>query len=77
MPSSTGLPGGGRTGKKMMDYASPDGRFMQSTKALLSTGFQVTWFDRRPASNHPFNTGIPAVINGTPTCGCCAGKVIV
>lgn len=48
MPSSTGQPGGARTGEKMADYAIKGGRFMQATDELLATGFQVSWLDRFP-----------------------------
>lgn len=46
MPSSTGKPGGARTGEKMADYAIENGRFVEATTSLLATGFQVSWLDR-------------------------------
>jgi len=49
MPSVTGQPGGRRTGEKMADYMIQGGRFHVATKALLATGFQVSWHDRRTA----------------------------
>lgn len=53
MPSSTGKPGGKKTGQKMADYAIPDGPFMQATKALLDEGFILTWHDRQvPSKAH-------------------------
>lgn len=48
MPSSTGQPGGAKTGEKMADYAIAGGRFMLATNELLETGFQVSWLDRFP-----------------------------
>lgn len=48
MPSSTGQPGGARTGEKMMDYAVEGGLFMQATDELFASGFQVSWIDRFP-----------------------------
>lgn len=48
MPSSTGKPGGSRTGEKMADYAIEGGLFMQATDKLLAAGFQVSWIDRFP-----------------------------
>lgn len=48
MPSSTGQPGGARTGEKMADYAIEGGLFMQATDKLLANGFQVSWIDRFP-----------------------------
>lgn len=49
MPSSTGAPGGARTGEHMADYAIPGGHFLSVTDALLATGFQVSWIDRFPS----------------------------
>ncbi|EJD3148794.1 SprT-like domain-containing protein [Salmonella enterica] len=51
MPSSTGKPGGARTGEKMADYAIEGGLFMQATDELLATGFQVSWLDRHPPAD--------------------------
>lgn len=50
MPSSTGKPGGARTGEHMADYPIECGPFMQATAELLATGFQVSWLDRFPPS---------------------------
>ena len=49
MPSSTGQPGGARTGQKMADYAIPGGPFMLATDALLTQNFRISWVDRFPA----------------------------
>lgn len=48
MPSSTGQPGGKRTGEKMADYAINGGLFMVATMELMDSGFQVSWLDRFP-----------------------------
>lgn len=48
MPSSTGKPGGARTGEKMADYAIPGGLFMQATDKLLTQDFKISWLDRFP-----------------------------
>lgn len=48
MPSSTGKPGGARTGEKMADYPIPGGLFMQATDELLAREFTVSWIDRFP-----------------------------
>ena len=45
-PSSTGLPGGKKTGRSMSDYILPGGRFIASCKVLLESGFSLTWMDR-------------------------------
>lgn len=66
MPSSTGAPGGARTGEKMADYPIPGGRFMQATDELLATGFQVSWLDRYPPQR------IVAIATGTATAAAAA-----
>lgn len=48
MPSSTGKPGGARTGEKMADYAIEGGPFMAATEKLLAGDFQISWLDRAP-----------------------------
>lgn len=48
MPSSTGKPGGARTGEKIADYAAPGGLFMQATDKLLTQDFKISWLDRFP-----------------------------
>jgi predicted SprT family Zn-dependent metalloprotease len=52
MPSSTGHPGGKRTGDHMADYAIEGGRFLQACQALVTDSFQISWFDRFPAEEH-------------------------
>jgi len=49
IPSSTGRPGGNRTGQKMADYIQPGGRMEIAVKKLLATGFAISWLDRFPA----------------------------
>lgn len=46
MPSSTGLPGGARTGEKIADYPIAGGRFLDATQQLFSAGPLLTWCDR-------------------------------
>ncbi|MDH0190268.1 SprT-like domain-containing protein [Stenotrophomonas sp. GD03993] len=46
MPSSTGRPGGARTGEKIADYPIEGGRFLQATRQLFSEGPFLTWYDR-------------------------------
>jgi predicted SprT family Zn-dependent metalloprotease len=46
MPSSTGKPGGARTGDSMNDYVMPTGRFLPVAQSLSNDGPIVTWFDR-------------------------------
>lgn len=54
MPSSTGAPGGARTGEKMGDYPLPGGRFLQATRELFrGEPFFLTWYDRFSAPGRP------------------------
>lgn len=46
MPSSTGHPGGQRTGDSMADYAIEDGLFLKACRELLTNDFKITWYDR-------------------------------
>ncbi len=46
MPSSTGEPGGNRTGQKMSDFPSPKGRFIAACVDLMENGFALAWVDQ-------------------------------
>jgi len=46
MPSSTGRPGGAKTGERVSDYPIEGGPFMQATEALLTREFRISWVDR-------------------------------
>ncbi|MEY2117225.1 SprT-like domain-containing protein [Rhodanobacter sp. FW106-PBR-R2A-1-13] len=46
MPSSTGRPGGKRTGEKVEHYIIEGGAFEAAVEALVSQGFKITWLDR-------------------------------
>lgn len=48
MPSSTGKPGGAKTGEKMADYPIPGGRFMAAADELMTRDFRISWLDRFP-----------------------------
>ncbi|WP_287919195.1 SprT-like domain-containing protein [Comamonas sp.] len=52
MPSSTGQPGGKRTGDMMADYAITGGRFLGACEALLTGSFKLSWYDRFPSEEH-------------------------
>ena len=59
MPSSTGKPGGAKTGESMADYPIDDGKFMQMATELMNGGFGISWLDRLPIrvnSNFPQQT---------------------
>lgn len=49
MPSSTGQPGGKKTGDKIADYIIQGGPFESSCQELLTKDFYVSWADRFPA----------------------------
>jgi hypothetical protein len=49
MPSSTGKPGGKKTGERVADYPIEGGRFLASCNKLLTTNFKLSWMDRFPA----------------------------
>jgi hypothetical protein len=44
-PSQTGKPGGRPVGQQMTHYIAPGGRFEQAVKELLTSGFEIPWFD--------------------------------
>lgn len=48
MPSSTGKPGGAKTGDQMMDYIIEGGPFQVHLTDLLSQDFAISWSDRHP-----------------------------
>lgn len=48
MPSSTGRPGGAKTGEKMADYPIEGGRFLEASEELLAGDFRISWLDRFP-----------------------------
>jgi len=48
MPSSTGRPGGAKTGDNMADYAIVGGLFLEACKELLTQEFKLSWYDRFP-----------------------------
>ena len=43
MPTSTGLPGGKRTGDRVTHYIIPDGHYDMVTKILMNEGFKLHW----------------------------------
>ena len=65
MPSSTGQPGGKRTGKKMTHYIIPGGRFEVVAAELFDGGFKLNWQSpSAPAKEKPKS-------KVKYTCGCC------
>jgi predicted SprT family Zn-dependent metalloprotease len=49
MPSSSGKPGGKRTGDCMADYAIEGGRLLLACEVLVTADFRISWYDRFPA----------------------------
>ena len=45
MPSSTGEPGGKRTGDHISDYIIEDGLFSKACKRLVANGFSISWIE--------------------------------
>jgi predicted SprT family Zn-dependent metalloprotease len=48
MPSSTGRPGGRKTGEHMSDYIIEGGLFELECRRLLTEDYRITWVDRYP-----------------------------
>lgn len=51
MPSSTGKPGGKKTGESVLDYPIEGGRFLAACDKLLTADFKLSWMDRFPAKH--------------------------
>ena len=62
MPSSTGKPGGKRTGQKISDYPIPGGYFIKECEYLIKSGFTLPWFDRVSLSTSECDTEIMSEI---------------
>lgn len=45
-PSTTGQPGGARTGDRVSHYIVAAGRFDKATEKLIADGFRISWNDR-------------------------------
>ena len=43
MPSSTGKPGGKKSGQRVSDYPIKGGKFLIAAEKLLGTGFRLNW----------------------------------
>jgi len=48
MPSSTGEPGGKKTGESVADYIIEGGLFEEKCQDLFTQDFKITWMDRHP-----------------------------
>lgn len=63
MPSTTGAPGGKKTGQNMADYPIFGGEFLKSCTVLVDKGFTLNWVDRFPAYVAPPPPTKPTNIN--------------
>jgi len=45
MPSSTGEPGGARTGDSVKEYAVKGGMFLEACEELITQEFTISWYD--------------------------------
>jgi predicted SprT family Zn-dependent metalloprotease len=70
MPSSTGQPGGRRTGDRVADYAIAGGRFLQACETLVTEDFRISWLDRFPSPRQVLSAStlssldLPASVGG-------------
>lgn len=62
MPSSTGKPGGKRTGDRVHHYPIENSAFVRACKNLLSKNFRITWADRFPAVSKEEAEGLEGVM---------------
>jgi len=53
MPSSTGEPGGKRTGQHMSDYPLSGGLFLQTCRQFVAGGGKLKWMDRYRVPDRP------------------------
>lgn len=57
MPSSTGRPGGKKTGDRMADYAIKGGLFLEVCSEMLTNDYKISWYDRFPSDRQVY-TGL-------------------
>ncbi len=77
MPSSTGQPGGAKTGDCMADYAMANGRFVGACEALITQSFQLSWFDRFPDASQLAYASNSFSITMPENCGGGASNILV
>jgi SprT-like family len=56
MPSSTGRPGGAKTGQKMADYPIQGGAFLLACEELTSAQFDLKWVDQGDISTTAYRS---------------------
>jgi len=52
MPTSTGLPDGDETGRRVSHYIVPDAPFHRACQQLMAEGFALPWMDRHAPVEH-------------------------
>lgn len=50
-PSSTAAEGGSKTGQKVSHYITRGGRFQQAAFDLISSGYEISWYDEYGSQN--------------------------
>jgi len=65
MPSSTGQPGGKRTGDNMADYPIDGGLFLDACNELFTQDFKISWYDRfvSPAVQHAGQNSVSLMLD--------------
>lgn len=69
MPSSTGKPGGAKTGQKMSDYPLSGGKFLDACEALATEGVALTWLDQGQRTVLDFRRAVDVPLNIKSTIG--------
>lgn len=71
MPSSTGRPGGRKTGDVMSDYPIEGGRFVEKCVELITLEYRLSWYDRhttdrveQPSPDSPVRKLLSARLGG-------------
>ena len=59
MPSSTGRPGGKKTGQHMNDYPIDEGLFVKACESLVESGYFFNWVDRWGVRKSPELLSVP------------------
>lgn len=66
MPSSTGEPGGRRTGQYMSDYPLPGGPFLPAARSFIDRGDRLKWLDRFRVSDKTRTGSVLQTLDAEP-----------
>lgn len=69
MPSSTGMPGGRRTGDRVADYTIDGGRFLEACRTLITDDFKISWLDRFPSTKQILSASCLPSLDLSPDVG--------